>query len=587
MRTLEQDKLTGALLAAAVGDALGWPFEDRSNRIGSGSSDELNGYDDITFQDWERRTGTRYQSYREAISAGSYSDDTQLILATLRSIQSLHEEGWQYWFARIELPFWLSYERGAGGATKRAAQAWLHGSAPWRTSKLVSSYRNAGGNGAAMRILPHAIRHADSSSFDRTYDEIITNSVCTHGHPRAILGALIYGYAVWYSARLRGTLDYGELLGALQRNSDEWAQFPSRDDLFIDWINSYDDASLISFKSLWKTTVGEINDLLKIAQRGIDMGALSTGLETLETLGVFNSKTGGAGTITSVAAIFLASRYAVAPLQGLAVSATLKKADTDTIASMVGGLLGTLHGPEWLGHLGLKVQDSEYFKLAANGSASKLNNVTKVTESILKDFRYMLEQSPESATIELPDGREGKLVGKRPCDGVSGNFEFSLYQVETIDGQSLYISAAKSKKSQASPPSTSTRLDLLGLENAIVTNSKIGFKVFVHDLERAKSFYAGILGLRIEKESSRTLTVGGMISLVLSKTKRSTNKTQVGSNSILCLKVLNFEVLRKKLKETKIKIIENEASSPSYPHFYIRDPSGNMIEIFGQNDEPR
>jgi ADP-ribosylglycohydrolase/predicted enzyme related to lactoylglutathione lyase len=584
MRTLGQEKLTGALLAAAAGDALGWPFEDRSSRINPGASHESIGYDDITFQDWDRRTGNRFQSYREKILAGSYSDDTQLLLATQRSLLSLHDEGWQYWLSRIELPFWLCYERGAVGATKRAAQAWLHGSAPWRTAKLVDSYRNAGGNGAAMRILPHAIRHAESSNYIQTFDEVVANSVCTHGHPRAILGALIYGYAAWYSARLRNTLDYGELLVALLDNSDEWGQFPTRENIFVDWIHSYEESSLTALKSLWKSTVNEITHLLKLAQRGIQMGALSTGLEVLEEMGVFNSKIGGSGTITAAASIFLASRYAVSPLQGLAVAATLKRADTDTIASMVGGLLGTLHGSDWLGHLALKVQDSEYFKRLSSDSVSKPDKIRIVSESNLKELRNTLEHSAESMTIDLPDGRVGRFVSKSTCATVSGNFDFSLYQIKTLDGQSLYVSGAKTKKPQVSPVRVSARLDRLGLENAIVSDSKIGFKVFVHDLERAKSFYAGILGLRIEKESSRTLTVGGMISLVLNKTKRASSKSKVGLNSIICLKVSNLVILREKLKGTKIKIIEEEEASPTYPHFYIRDPSGNLIEIFGQND---
>ena len=204
-----QKSITGALLGAAVGDSMGWPFEGhadqmpRRDRWGGG------------FMAWNKKAGGRFRPYVEFVGAGEYSDDTQLILAVARS--RLNATDWWLEFASCELPFWTTYERGGGGATKRAATSWLTGEAPWKNSKdsFVQKYFEAGGNGVAMRILPHAVLGAASDSFEETAVDIMTDGVTTHGHPRALLGALVYGFALWYVLRITHTLKFGELVDAL------------------------------------------------------------------------------------------------------------------------------------------------------------------------------------------------------------------------------------------------------------------------------------------------------------------------------------------------------------------------------------
>lgn len=75
----------GALLGAAVGDALGWPQEDRSQRIDQNRSCP-SAKASRSFVSWRRRSGGRFYAHEEVIKAGEYSDDTQLILATARSL---------------------------------------------------------------------------------------------------------------------------------------------------------------------------------------------------------------------------------------------------------------------------------------------------------------------------------------------------------------------------------------------------------------------------------------------------------------------------------------------------------------------
>lgn len=99
------------------------------------------------FFEWQKKSGTRFSSYFDEIRAGEYSDDTQLLLAVGRSI--LASPTWWINFAEVELPFWTLYERGGGGATKRAANNWATTGAPWLSKKSidVERYFDAGATG--------------------------------------------------------------------------------------------------------------------------------------------------------------------------------------------------------------------------------------------------------------------------------------------------------------------------------------------------------------------------------------------------------------------------------------------------------
>lgn len=109
-------KAEGAFLALAAGDALGWPQEMPRNTRGKCAKAH------VDFEEWTRRGGGRFYPYEEVIHSGEYSDDTQLTLAVARS-RIHHGPAWWKAFTRIELPLWILYERGGGGATKRAANA--------------------------------------------------------------------------------------------------------------------------------------------------------------------------------------------------------------------------------------------------------------------------------------------------------------------------------------------------------------------------------------------------------------------------------------------------------------------------------
>jgi len=328
------DKRIGAFVGAAVGDALGWPNEQNSRSTG-----KINPISKEMFSKWSRRDGGRFWSHNEEIYPGEYSDDTQLIIATARSLR--YGANWSKYFTKVELPAWLSYERGGGSATKRAAEAWKRGSSPWNlereTKTNVERYFNAGGNGVAMRILPHIVGNDDN--WEEISRKVFLNGILTHGHPRALIGALVYADAMLYILDNEKTLGYGELVDYLIDRSDKWGIMPSMQNM-ESWKYAAEKVLHNKYANIWDEVIEEVTKQLEIIREGLEQGALDIGSEVLEKLGCFDKEVNGAGTVTAVAAIYLASKYASSPRLALAEAAYLKNSDADTLASMVGGLLG-------------------------------------------------------------------------------------------------------------------------------------------------------------------------------------------------------------------------------------------------------
>ena len=216
-------KAEGAFIALAAGDALGWPQEmPRRVRGGTGG-----GTPSLEFQTWTRRSGSRFRLFDEPIGAGEYGDGTQLALAVARCRANHGEDWWKAW-VRMELPRWTLYERGGGGATKRAAGAWRAGAPPWLadTADDLRRYFGAGGNGVAVRVLPHALFLAGNDDPAALVQDVVRDGVATHGHPRALVGATASAFAAWSLVRRRATLRFGELLDLLLDERRAWGAFP-------------------------------------------------------------------------------------------------------------------------------------------------------------------------------------------------------------------------------------------------------------------------------------------------------------------------------------------------------------------------
>lgn len=566
--TFREERAVGSFLAAAVGDALGWPFEGRARKSQSNAHAGSTRHS-AELEKWIR-SGSRSQPYREPIAAGDYSDDTQLLLATARSI--LLGEGWWERFAFVELPFWLSYERGGGGATKRAAQAWLAGKAPWESKQHRAKYFEAGGNGVAMRILPHLLYADSSKDACCIAREIVANGLCTHGHPRALVGALLHGMALWLSLQQEEMLEFGALTRAVYQGFPEWAQLQ---DVPIQWRGVFSDSEFRDYRAVWDKTVNESMALIEMAEDALRLGPLSAGPETLHKMGALNPKTNGSGTITAAAALFLASRYAATPLQGVQVAATSIGTDTDTMASMCGSILGAIHGDEWLGHFVTSVQDWRYIrKIAASltstraVSASRTN--TRVTKRTCAGFEDRLVSMEVGDEIRLPDERQAVLRHIESMFSETAQADLLIFEAE--DGQTLPVKRIVRRR-RPSQPSMHQRSDEI---------LRVGIKVFVTDLVVAKEFYVGRLRLPVVKEYPSGFTVAEVISVHLAsgeaQSKLSFHQTYLPSPT-LCIRVANVDSVAARLSA------EGVAVTPVSGHrlikaFTVLDPFGNAVELF-------
>ena len=430
-------KAEGAFLALAAGDALGWPQETRRNvRSGARGTSPR-----IEFQTWTRRSGGRYRPYEEIIGAGEYSDDTQLTLAVARSRTSYGTDWWRA-FMRVELPRWTIYERGGGGATKRAAQAWLAGNRPWQSGKtdVVRRYFDAGGNGVAMRVLPHALFLAGRDDPATLVHDVVRDGAATHGHPRALVGATACAYAAWSLARRNRTLGFGELLDLLIDEHGGWGAFPGMERGGDAWFAAAGRVLDEPYERLWERTVDEMRQLLKQARNGIRAGALADDRAVLDDLGCFG-RFKGAGTVTAAAAAYLAARHATQPAQGVLRAAFEQGADTDTLAAVTGGLLGCLAGDEWLPTPWRDVQDAAYIRRLAGqvargpaGAEQRPVETPAAPRAILADLAR--DGDHEVALGESTRVQATALPAPKP---LSKSITVRAWRLRTAEGQTMYV----------------------------------------------------------------------------------------------------------------------------------------------------
>jgi len=594
------EKARGAILGAAVGDALGWPYELRSGRV---APDKISAFKNgsLHFQDWERRTGGRFYPHAVNIRSGEYSDDTQLILSTARSLL-LGKENWQKYFSERELPLWLIYERGGGGATKRAAKSWLSGKKPWSKylkKKDTIRYFKAGGNGVAMRILPHLISKSDIQDFKIIGEEIFRNGICTHGHPRALLGAIAYSYALWVAMRESKILRYGELIEELLSSINVWGEIKELSEKFSKWFNVANKCLNNEYFSIWKRTITEMKELLEIGRKSLRKEALADDIETLDEMGCFNKKIGGAGTVTAASSIFLASRHAVAPIHALSASVLAKGADTDTIASMTGALLGAINGVEWLQPLCNEIQDTDYLNKVAKSFYDKDIRNQLLEFGIPKNINKMyfdeidesISQSKKGDTISLSKNHMIKVLDVINHKMKSRKIEVTSRKIEIFGGQTAYVKKIKKKEAPLYKVQEKVECKAPGVEilSLPISPKRIGVKIRVRDFRTSRDFYEKVLGLNASKESTKSVTFGGIMTISqISMSKKELNnlepdeRKKLSAIFTICIETEDIERIFNDLKQYGATLLDKSILTDQkngIRYFRCLDPEQNILEI--------
>ena len=564
-------RFEGTLLGGAYGDALGWPQESRARTKSSNRE-----HDALSLHGWTRRGGGRFQAFEEVIPAGTYSDDTQLVIAVARS--RLAEKDWWLHLAGVELPFWTAYQQGGGGATNRAAKSLLKGVLPWEAARDdQKKYFDAGGNGVAMRVAAHCFAHSQDDDFNQLARDVFTDGVLTHGHPVALVGALTFSFALWSALRLTETLRFGQLVDHVLACADQWSMVPDIEDRWPSWIG----AALIgsNFWYLWEQTVQQQMRILEVASEGMKVGALAFDSEVLRDIGCFDSSISGAGTVAAGAAIYLASKHAASPIEGVAQAALAKGADTDTIASMTGNILGAVNGTDWLQNRIGRLQDRELLgRMAFEFSKGTPRSYGHLKSQLLaRDLRMLFSDLEEGRTdLMLPYGLAAKVLGPGDVFSKSPSAVIDSWKIRDEWSQTLILrrvrKVAKPERPQIDRESALLRYD--EKPKGARASRLAGFSLFAKNLRETREFYELKLGLEISMESPEYVQFGE--NLVLRENRSAIG----GEGTIVYVEVSNIEERWNAISATAPRTTTSLDSSRGRPRFVCSDPDGRRVEVF-------
>lgn len=363
------NRFKNSILLSAIGDALGWITEFEKSVESIENKYKKSTID--SFYSWEKYVGGRFNGYLDKIKAGSYSDDTQLLLSVARSIKpdgSLDN----YYFSKIELPAWLFYARGAGRTIKNAARKIERKSAQWNSNfftykagKTTLDYKDSGANGAAMRILPIAL--ANHKKEVKIKEQIFANSIVTHGHPRAIAGAILYGIAVNSILKFeKNKFKYEEFLTEIGKNIESKFElsFLHKEE-YLTWLNEWNKNSSSKFEDIYEKTVIEILNYLRETYKFLRDNKDTK--DALKSFGCYSPETKGSGVSTVVAGIYLACKFIDKPETAIISAVNSIGTDTDSLAAFTGGLIGALYSEKIIPEKWNSIQDAAYLeKMAEN-----------------------------------------------------------------------------------------------------------------------------------------------------------------------------------------------------------------------------
>jgi poly(ADP-ribose) glycohydrolase ARH3 len=165
-----RDAAVGALLGAFVGDALGMPYEGRP------------GYE--LPERLEMRDGRA--------AAGSYTDDTQMMIALAESL--LRCDGIDQGDLAAAFRAHYEPERGYGSGTRTVMSSWDDGVPVAEAARRLFGGEGSPRNGAAMRVAPVAVRFfADEA---KVISQARRSALVTHAHREAADGAAVQATAV-------------------------------------------------------------------------------------------------------------------------------------------------------------------------------------------------------------------------------------------------------------------------------------------------------------------------------------------------------------------------------------------------------
>ncbi|MFZ5495489.1 MAG: ADP-ribosylglycohydrolase family protein [Verrucomicrobiota bacterium] len=391
---------------------------------------------------WRRMVGGQFGG-QVTLPAGCYSDDTQLRLATSRAIRpdgSFDVDA----FAKVELPVFDAYALGAGNSTKSAAHALASHSVAWFSNfyrQGKSNYVEAGGNGGVMRIQPHVWCEMRPGLSPQCVREIIRNVFCSHGHPRALAGALFHAAQLALAIRERTLVEPMEWRDALRAMNTVPDLLRRDEQLSLIWIPTWEQATHRSWDEAWRETLHELDGFVRMAvECAREDGPVEERYRKLVTrLEATSEKVRGEAMRTAVLAQFLAwACRNDSPRRTVLLAANVLNTDTDTIASVAGALHGAItdEPPDD------EILDRDYII----SEAVRLDRVARGQK--VEYFRYpnVLTWQPPRSQLDVVCVNGGKLyvaglgVAKEEGKPLPGRKRDEAWQILLLDfGQTVVI----------------------------------------------------------------------------------------------------------------------------------------------------
>jgi poly(ADP-ribose) glycohydrolase ARH3 len=312
-----RDKFRGCLLGAAVGDMAGAVVEAESP-----------GYIAKTYRSVDEilATGSVPEFTGPDWIVGRFTDDTQMTLCVAEWLiqgEAPSAERLLARFADAHEP-WRRY----GSGTEAILRTFPQYRAEWRELSTAMFPEGSYGNGSAMRVAPVGLAYFDDPASAASV--AIESSRPTHSHPLAYQGAVLQALAVASAAAAQGQCEPAEFLQAVRGGLSRFEELMWDTSKFARAIDSIEDGLAR------QTTCSEMSDVL------------GTGIAAYEA-------------VPMALYCFLRHPHSYAEVIREAI---FIGGDTDTIASMAGGLSGAFLGQPAIPGRWLQAMRDERYTLA-------------------------------------------------------------------------------------------------------------------------------------------------------------------------------------------------------------------------------
>ena len=330
------DRFLGSILWSAIGDALGWPtkyaymYTDRG--LKPFYAHPLQG-----FVSWQIRHQGELAS-TEVISPGTYSAHTQLMLALARSIEPdglLNPEH----FASSELSLWLQTARAGNETSLAAARHLSQGNIPWSQNFYATPHRNyfqARTNDALVRSLPIVLTSIGNER--RIIVQTFLQVLITHGHPQAMLGAILYALSLYFVLSSASMLNGDTMLVYLTDQIANIRQAVMDDERLVIWMRQWYEHTKQDFWLTWDAGVQTAISNLELITSPV------LPLAYYKQVGARHPATKDHALPTLSAALYLFYHYWRQPERALLTAVDTFGSTTDAIGACVGALVGALYG---------------------------------------------------------------------------------------------------------------------------------------------------------------------------------------------------------------------------------------------------